>query len=295
MTSSTSITGLTTTPDREALVSADVTMPVSLIEWEGTGPVTLVLAHATGFNKLVWLPVVEALRTRGFHGPIVAFDFRSHGHSPKLEDHLWTAFGEDVAHVLSRVGGRVVGIGHSMGGAALLQSALAAPERYLGQVLVEPIIFPPSTFESLDHPLVIGASRRRRAFDSPADAVAHFAGKAVFAQWTHEALVAYVEGGLIPEAGEWVLACEPHHEAAVFSRSGSDGVYGRLEEVAIPIWLVVGEDTDTYPPGFVEIIQHRIPGSELRVVAGAGHFLPMEQPGKLASIIIEAIGKFAQD
>lgn len=270
-------------------------MPLSMIEWAGTGPVTLVLAHATGFNKLVWLPVVEELRARGFPGSIVAFDFRSHGHSPNLKDHSWTEFGDDVAEILSRVGGRVVGVGHSMGGTALLQSALATPERYLGQVLVEPIVFPPTTFDSLDHPLVIGASRRRREFDSPADALAHFAEKAVFAGWVHDALVAYVEGGLVPEADKWVLACEPRHEAEVFSRSGSDGVYARLEELSVPIWLVVGEDTDTYPPGYVEILRDRIVGAELAYIPGAGHFVPMEQPGKLASIIIQAVARFERD
>ena len=270
-------------------------MPLSMIEWAGTGPVTLVLAHATGFNKLVWRPVVEELRANGFRGPIVAFDFRSHGHSPKLQDHSWTRFGDDVAEILSRVDGAVVGVGHSMGATALLQSALVAPQRYLGQVLVEPIVFPPTTFDSLNHPLVIGASRRRRAFDSAADAVDNFADKAVFSGWVDDALAAYVEGGLVPEADKWVLACEPLHEADVFSRSGSDGVYGRLEELAVPIWLVVGEDTDTYPPGYVEILRDRIAGAQLAYVAGAGHFVPMEQPDKLASVIITALGRFERE
>lgn len=267
-------------------------MALSTVEWGGTGPVTLVLAHATGFNKLVWRPVVAELRSQGFDGPIVAFDFRSHGQSPKLEDHSWTRFGDDVAEILSRVSGAVVGVGHSMGATALLQSALVAPERYLGQVLVEPIVFPPLTFDSLDHPLVIGASRRRREFDSVADALDNFADKAVFSGWVDDALVGYVEGGLVPEADIWALACEPVHEAEVFSRSGSDGVYDRLEVLAVPIWLVVGEDTDTYPPGYVELLRDRIAGSRLAYIAGAGHFVPMEQPGKLASVIITALDGF---
>jgi pimeloyl-ACP methyl ester carboxylesterase len=232
------------------------------------------------------------LRANGFRGPIVAFDFRSHGHSPKLQDHSWTQFGDDVAEILSRVDGAVVGVGHSMGATALLQSALVAPERYLGLVLVEPIVFPPSTFDSLNHPLVVGASRRRREFDSAADALGNFADKAVFSRWVDDALAAYVEGGLVSEADKWVLACEPLHEAEVFSRSGSDGVYDRLEELAVPIWLVVGEDTDTYPPGYVEILGDRIAGAQLAYVAGAGHFVPMEQPGELASVIITALGRF---
>ena len=269
-------------------------MGLSSVEWGGTGPVTLLLAHATGFNKLVWRPLIAELRIQGFAGPIVAFDFRSHGYSPKLEDHSWTRFGEDVGEILSQVSGAVVGVGHSMGATALLQSALAAPERYLGQVLVEPIVFPPSTFDSLDHPLVLGAARRRREFDSVEDALGNFADKAVFSGWVDDALAAYVEGGLVPERDIWALACEPMHEADVFSRSGSDGVYDRLEELVVPIWLVVGEDTDTYPPGYVQILRDRIAGSRLAYIAGAGHFVPMEQPRKLASVIITALDEFGR-
>ena len=262
-------------------------MRLSVIEWEGSGPTTLLLAHATGFNKLVWRPVVTALRSQGFDGRILAHDFRSHGRSPKLDGHDWSHFGEDVAEMLSLVDGPVLGVGHSMGGAALLGTGLKHPERFIGQVLIEPIVFP--AIDDQDHPLVVGAARRRRAFATPDEAIANFAGKPVFARWTSDALQAYVEGGLVREGEGWALACEPADEAATFRAAGSDDVFARLEDVAIPIWLVIGSDTDAYPPGYVETLRDWIEGAQLMTVPGAGHFVPMEQPAALAAIIREAV------
>jgi pimeloyl-ACP methyl ester carboxylesterase len=267
----------------------------STIEWAGAGPATLLLAHATGFNKLVWRPTVDALRREGFGGRIVAFDFRSHGTSPKSDDHAWSHFAEDVTETLSAIEGPVVGVGHSMGGAALLRSALDHPGRFVGQVLVEPIIFPPFSFDGDDHPLVLGAARRRREFGAPGEALANFAAKAVFAKWDPDALAAYIEGGLVPEGERWVLACEPADEAATFRASGSDGVFDRLAEVPIPVWLVVGADTDTYPPGYVDVLLDRMAGSRLVTVPEAGHFVPMEQPVALARVIVEATSRFLSD
>lgn len=270
-------------------------MRLSTIEWEGSGRTTLLLAHATGFNKLVWRPMVDALRREGFGGRIVAFDFRSHGTSPKLGDHAWSHFADDVTEALSAIEGPVVGVGHSMGGTALLRSALDNPQCVIGQVLVEPIILPPVLFEGDDHPLVRGAARRRREFGGPGEALVNFAGKTVFAKWDPDALAAYIEGGLVSEGERWVLACEPADEAATFRASGSDGVFDRLAEVAVPVWLVVGADSDTYPPGYVEVLRDRMAGSQLVTVLEAGHFVPMEQPAALARVIVEATDRFLSD
>ncbi len=232
------------------------------------------------------------LREQSFAGRIVALDFRSHGHSPKLEEHSWTQFGGDLAEVLAGIRGPLVGVGHSMGATAVLQSALTQPDRYTGMVLVEPIIFPPVAFESTEHPLVVGAARRRREFGSPQEAVENFTGKSIFANWVPDALAAYVEGGLVREGDRWALACEPAHEADIFRRAGTDDVFGRLEQLTTPAVLVVGESTDTYPAGYVEILHDRMDNADLVYVPSAGHFVPMEQPGALAEIVIEAIIRF---
>ena len=268
-------------------------MDLATIEWEGPGSPTLLLAHATGFHKLVWSALVDELRADGFAHRVIAHDFRSHGQSPKLADHHWSHFGDDVLEVVAEIDGPVIGVGHSMGGAAMLLASLAHPERFLGQILIEPIIVPSQVMAAdEDHPLVLGAARRRRAFASPEAALAHFAQKAVFSRWTEQSLSSYVEGGLVAHSNEWVLACEPQDESATFRASATAGIYERLGEVTVPTVLVIGAETDTYPLAFVRELQERLGGCRLEQIGNTGHFAPMEQPAHVAKVILSATAGF---
>lgn len=259
-------------------------MELSTVHWEGTGSPTLLFAHATGFHKSVWQPTVDALRTRGVDVPAVGFDFRSHGASPKLDVHHWDEFADDVEAVTATIGEPVVGIGHSMGGASLLGASLRSPLLFRRLILVEPIVFP-SIETTVDHPLTVAASKRRRTFPNKQAALDNFASKAVFARWTEQALSEYVEGGLVPDGDEWALACEPEHEADTFRHSTSAGLFERLAEVSVPVTLVIGATTSTYPTGLIELIDERLKESETVVIPDTGHFAPMEKPGDVAAII----------
>ena len=59
--------------------------PPASARWTGEAP-PLLLAHATGFCKEVWRPVVDELRLAGAGNEIVAFDFSGHGESPPRAD-----------------------------------------------------------------------------------------------------------------------------------------------------------------------------------------------------------------
>ena len=271
-------------------------MTLASITWDGPDHPTVLLAHATGFHKLVWRPFVRALRDAGVEQRIVAHDFRSHGHSPKLADHHWQFYADDVSDILETIEGPVVGIGHSMGGAALIEAGIAHPDRFMGMVLVEPIVFPAAMLpDGVDSPMAAGARRRRRAFDSPGHALANFAAKPVFGRWVPDALAAYVEGGLIAEGDDHVLACEPSDEAATFGEATSMRLFERLDAVTVPAIIVWGTESDAYPAGHAEELGHRMPNSSVVTMKGAGHFIPMESPQLLAEIVAAALRSgFAQ-
>jgi len=112
---------------------------------EDTPPLFL-FCHATGFCKEVWGPVVEEL-TKFARAPFrwAALDFAGHGDSRALPGEGpadWQAFGRDVDAALAQLrkdSSVVVGVGHSMGGAALLLSHLSG-ESFSRLVLFEPIV-----------------------------------------------------------------------------------------------------------------------------------------------------------
>jgi pimeloyl-ACP methyl ester carboxylesterase len=97
----------------------------------------LLFSHATGFHGLVWGPVAASLNQRY---RCLALDYRGHGLSetPAGVRLDWSGMGDDVQAVLGSdlvAGfGPVHGIGHSMGGAALVLAAARPSSGEAGSV-----------------------------------------------------------------------------------------------------------------------------------------------------------------
>ena len=207
-------------------------------------------AHATGFNGLVWRPLAEALTV----AHVVAPDFRAHGGSPVPPDAdlSWDRFADDVLATLEALDWTgaaekdarpPVGIGHSMGGAALLLAELRRPGTFAGLWLYEPIVFPPkarSYIGSVDHPLAAGARRRRPGFASLAAAVETYGSKPPMQAFDRSALEAYVEGGFVDAPDGTVrLACQPEDEARIYTTAATCTAFrtartGRLPRIGHP-------------------------------------------------------------
>jgi pimeloyl-ACP methyl ester carboxylesterase len=255
----------------------------------GHGPPVL-LCHATGFHGAVWDPVAREL---GDDLARWAIDFRGHGASPApdgtdLRD--WTGFGVDVLAAIDGLGlrhGSIVGVGHSMGGAALLLAEQARPGLLRGVWAYEPIAPPPGLLVGGPNPLAEGARRRRPSFPSHAEAVANFAAKAPFDRLRADALHAYVRHGFVADdAGEVHLACRPADEAAVYEGGGTHHAFDRLHEVGCPVVVACGEeDGQMGPVMFAPAIAAEAPHGRLERIPHVGHFAPLEAPTAVAARI----------
>ena len=150
----------------------------------GDGPVALVLAHALGFSKECWAPVLEEL------APLlrrrvewVTLDFSGHGASTSSPptgrwDEYHVAEAREVLQSELRdvaPASRTVGVGHSMGGAVLAALELRQPGSLARVAAIEPPIFPAAvgplarllTSVGLN-PLANAAAQRRHAWPSAA-------------------------------------------------------------------------------------------------------------------------------
>lgn len=176
-----------------------------------------------------------------------------------------------------------------MGAASLLMTEMLTPGTLAAIVAIEPIIFPPPYGPSDDHPLTQGARRRKRSFPSRKAALENFASKRVFAAWDSRALDAYVTCGLVQVGNEWLLACSPENEAGFFAAAGTHRAWERLGEVTIPVLVLAGGDSESHPAGFAAEQVARLGRAALEIVEGSGHFLPMEQPQRVAEAIHQTI------
>lgn len=235
---------------------------------------TVYLSHATSFCGAVWDPVVA--RLAGLE--TVAWDHPGHGGGPSIEPPVdWAQFGEYVLEVTDPGG---IGVGHSMGAAALAMAQIADPSRFRALVLIEPVIYPGPHARS-DNPMSERAERRRREYESRSEAAESFRERGAFVGWHPEAFDGYIDCGLIGEKPVR-LACDPMIEADIYRGSGAHDTWERLDTIEIPVLLLYGAESDTIPPRMAREQRARLHRAGLESVGHAGHFLPMERPELVA-------------
>ncbi len=260
------------------------------LEWyEGSPDLLLLLAHATGFCKEVWRPVVSRLRERGVDAGVIAVDSRGHGSAEQIDLPVnWWTFGRDLADLVDRLSfpGSIVGIGHSMGGTAIAMLDILLPGRLRGMCLVEPVIIPPPYRQTYDFPLALQAAGRRPTFPSLESAANSYRSKPFFRRWHPDAFAAYIEGAFRDDSGGVALACRPETEAAVFAAGTDTGVFDRLDELRSPVRLLVSDYSGELE-GPIRALEGRIPNSTTSYLTGQTHMVVMENPDLIAAEVVE--------
>lgn len=269
----------------------------------GTGRPAL-LCHATGFHGVVWRPMAKAL---GGGLRSWSMDFRAHGASVVAEGASpdWSGFRDDVLAVIDGLdlpAGELLGVGHSMGGAALVLAEQARPGTFAGLYLFEPIVPPPGAMdfgtpapgELPPNPLAEGALRRRATFPSAAEALANFAGKPPLDQLRADALHAYVAHGFVPDddpdapPGSVRLACRPEDESRTYRGAPEHAGFAGLGAVRCPAVVAVGDELG--PGRFGPAVAEALPNGRLETFTQLGHFGPLEAPDRVAA----SVAAFAQ-
>lgn len=256
-------------------------------DFGGDGP-NLLMAHATGLHGAVWGPVARHLGS--WH--CWALDLRGHGDSPVPagDDLNWSGFGRDVRCVAESLAGPVLGVGHSLGGVAMLMAALDAPHLFSALVLYEPAMRMDTgdldpELSRLQSRMVAGAAGRRPRFPSRAEALASYAVRQPFAGVQAEALHAYVRHGFRETAGGDVeLKCSPAVESRVFAQTHEHDVACRLGGLECPVVVVCGGDTTPQQTQSSDRLTAALSQS-VRVIDGADHFGPLAQPSRFAAVV----------
>jgi pimeloyl-ACP methyl ester carboxylesterase len=206
----------------------------------------------------------------------VAVDLAGHGASGLEREH-WTidAFGADVAAVVTELDlDRVILVGHSMGGDAILEAARRLPGRVQGLIWVD-------VYKRLGRGRT---TEQVRAFMAPFQA--DFTGAAsvfirgMFPPGADPALVEWVVTDM--SSAPRVVALAAMESAVTFDRE----VPAALRELNLPVIAINPEA----PPTDSESLNRH--GVRVRLMSGVGHFPMLEDPVRFNQLLTTTVEEF---
>ena len=260
-------------PERPpGLVESSGGVRLALHHIGGKGP-TMLICHATGFHALAYTPLARSLVD---HFTVWAVDFRGHGAStaPPTGEFPWATMADDVLACVDAIGDDAIfGVGHSMGGAALLLAERTRPGTVRAAYLFEPIVVP-ADFTRSGQPddLVRAARGRRREFDSRRAALERYRNRPPLAVVRIDALAAYVEHGFVEADNQVRLACEPESEARTFAAEDKP-THALLNGIDSELTVAYGTLDDSGSPAqFASGIAEILPKTVLRPSPAAEPF-----------------------
>ena len=236
-------------------------------EDRGTGTPAFVLVHGWTCDRSYFAPQADHFATRH---RVVSVDLRGHGESDKPQGgYPIRTFADDVAHVIDQLKlGKVIAVGHSMGGITVLQLAASYPDRVAGIVMVDPapLAFSPELragIEAMVAAIEAGDRMPQRQFIE----------NHLFLPGSDKALVKRVADG---------MCSAPGHVAAAAMRGilGFDGV-AAAASCKVPA-LHIAATPPLNPP---HLMSQWMPTVVNGMTVGAGHFNQLEAAAQLNAMI----------
>lgn len=266
-------------------------------EWGDASHQTIIMLHATGFHARCWDKVIAHLAD-DYH--VIAVDHRGHGRSGKpksLSD--WSIQAGDVARLIEHLDIKnIIGVGHSMGGNALVQICANHGDYFDRLVLVDPTIMAEQIYQNPEDPKQIDpsvhpVSRRRNEWESAQQMFDHFKNRMPYCLWEEDVLRDYCDYGLLPnDSGDgYQLACPPILEASVYLGFNCVNPYPSVDAINCPVHILRapglqagGEMDFTVSPTWDGLVG-RFANAHETYLPDLTHFMPMQAPELVASLI----------
>jgi pimeloyl-ACP methyl ester carboxylesterase len=289
-------------PDRTRTVDAHG-VRIAVHEWGPPEAPPLALAHG-GFDFArtfdVFAPLLAEAGWR-----VVAWDQRGHGDSDHAALYSWDADLRDALAVVDSVtDGPLPIVGHSKGGAVMVQFTAALPHRVTRLVNLDGL---PSSRQMPDVPdhertrLMAGelagwldfrrgtGARQRRpdTLDGLADRRAKMNPRL-----PREWLRYLVSVGARHDEDGWRWKIDPSLRLGGFGPWRPEWAMSRLPGLGAPMLAVLGMQPEMMgwgtPPD--EVARNLPPGSHLAAIDDAGHFVHIEQPRRIADLVLDFLG-----
>jgi pimeloyl-ACP methyl ester carboxylesterase len=257
-----------TTPTARTGNTSYLARPEGLIGYDvaGKGPL-VVLVPGMGDLRAGYRFLAPALRAAGYR--VACTDLRGHGDS----DATFSSYGDeqtadDVAALISELGGPAVIVGNSMAAGSAVLAAAQRPELVSGLVLAGPFVRNPTVSAGRRVLLRVAMAPLWAAISWKSYLPKLYAGRrpADFGEYRDQVVASVRRPGY---ARAFSLTTRTSHAAA----------QARLAEVTAPVLIVMGEQDPDFgdPAGEAAWIAQAI-GAQVVMVPEAGHYPQSQRP-----------------
>ncbi len=235
----------------------------------GTGD-PVVLVHGGGGSGRSFVNQIPALVAAGYQ--LIVIDSRGHGHSSHGPDPLsYELMASDVLGVMDHLGIEKADlVGWSDGGIIGLELAINHPER-LNKVVAYGANYNPEGISE-------GLSEA-----TPTPEFEAFIGP-FFAQMVAD----YEQTSPTPGGFEDLFA-----EVGALSQVAPNFSEDQLRSITVPFLILDGAEEEAIKPEHTRRLAELIPGAELILMPGVGHFAPVQQPEEFNRIVLEFLASSA--
>lgn len=251
--------------------------------WDGGRPV-LVLLHEGVSDRRGWREVAGRLAPTS---TVVAYDRRGFGQTPPSS--VKFSHVDDLQAVLDRVAdGPAWLVGASAGGGIALDTAIIAPERVAGLVLLGSAVSGAPALDMDEH---------AQRFDTLLDRAYEEGDQTEINRletWLWLDGPAQPEGRVSGPARTLALDMNATIIANNLpEKNGASGVdaWNRLAEVRIPVTVACGEFDVSFVIERSRLLASRLPNASFQILPGMAHQPYLEHPDQVANLILQAIAE----
>ncbi len=290
-------------PLRQYRVTSDG-VELAVHEWGPAGGPVLLLVHG-GFDFArtfdVFAPLLAAAGWR-----VVAWDQRGHGDSGHAELYSWDADLRDALTVMEHVAtGPVPVVGHSKGGAMMIQLADGRPSRFSQLVNLDGVPYKRAVPDVASHErtrmLASDVEKwldmRRRTADAQRkpgtiDELAERRGR-MNPRLSKEWLRYLVTVGARRDEDGWRWKIDASMVMGGFGPWRPEGTVMRLPGLPMPFLAVLGAEMEEMGWGTEpeKVRPYLPPGGRLEILRDVGHFVHIERPELVAQLVLDHVGR----
>ena len=284
------------------MAAGDVNIAVH--EWGAADAPPLFLAHG-GFDFArtfdVFAPLLAAAGWR-----VVSWDARGHGDSDQTEMYSWDGDMRDSMAVMDSVTDRAAPVvGHSKGGAMMLQLADAQPFRFSHMVNMDGLPYRRAIPDVADHERTSTLANeveswldaRRRVANASrkpgtVEDLARRRGR-MNPRLSTEWLRHLVTVGARHDADGWRWKIDPQMRMGGFGPWRPEWTITRLPGLGMPFLAILGSEQEVMGFGTTaRQVEKFLPdGGRCVTLDGIGHFVHIEQPEVVATMVLDFVGR----